>query len=460
MPLTPEIEAMWTVLYREAMADKQLSIAEQCSAALGDVSRTRYLRRLNKMVMSQGPDAYEVQASLCILSKDFKRAEAIYLEHNDVEAAMGMYEELHRYEDSIAVAEAKGHANAAQLRDTYFEWLLNTKQEEKAGALREAEGKYLNAIQLYLQGGLPARAAAVVKKYGVRITSPELIESIAAALAKAGMFERAGEFLERVDQSERALEAYRKGRAFRRAVELARHAFPSKVTELEEEWGDFLVAQRQVDAAVNHFIEANAARKALSASVASRQWSKAVSIAESQSIDITKPFLLAIARHFEDSMSFKEAEKYYVKVGSPETAVEMYARLGMMDQAQRVASAHMSDRQASALYLSQGQKLEAQGKLRDAESMYIRVGNVDLAIVMYKKAGMVEDMLRLVAAHRSELLGETRVRLAQEAETAGQVRRHIRRAARNTGLLLLAFFAIFRMHCVRQGRQFLWHQMG
>ena len=40
------------------------------------------------------------------------------------------------------------------------------------------------------------------------------------------------------------------------AVELARVAFPAEVVKLEEAWGDYLVQQKQMDAAINHFIEA------------------------------------------------------------------------------------------------------------------------------------------------------------------------------------------------------------
>lgn len=39
-------------------------------------------------------------------------------------------------------------------------------------------------------------------------------------------------------------------------MELARVAFPTYVVKLEEEWGDYLVQQRQMDAAINHYIEA------------------------------------------------------------------------------------------------------------------------------------------------------------------------------------------------------------
>ena len=40
------------------------------------------------------------------------------------------------------------------------------------------------------------------------------------------------------------------------AVELARVSFPSDVVRLEEDWGDYLVSQKQMDAAINHYIEA------------------------------------------------------------------------------------------------------------------------------------------------------------------------------------------------------------
>lgn len=42
----------------------------------------------------------------------------------------------------------------------------------------------------------------------------------------------------------------------RAAVELARDVFPAEVVKLEEAWGDSLVQQKRMDAAVNHYIEA------------------------------------------------------------------------------------------------------------------------------------------------------------------------------------------------------------
>lgn len=72
---------------------------------------------------------------------------------------------------------------------------METGQEEKAGEIKENEGDYNNAIQLYLKGGIPAKAANVV--YNCNSSFPQdLLEKIAGNLASSGMFEKAGELYE------------------------------------------------------------------------------------------------------------------------------------------------------------------------------------------------------------------------------------------------------------------------
>jgi intraflagellar transport protein 172 len=61
----------------------------------------------------------------------------------------------------------------------------------------------------------------------------------------------------------------------RKAVELARVISPASVITLEEEWGDWLSSQKQMDAAINHFIEAGSTLKAIEAAIAARQFTKA-----------------------------------------------------------------------------------------------------------------------------------------------------------------------------------------
>jgi intraflagellar transport protein 172 len=52
-----------------------------------------------------------------------------------------------------------------------------------------------------------------------------------------------------------AISLYMQGHAYQQAVDLCRKKLPGEVVGLEEKWGDYLVSQNQLDAAINHYIE-------------------------------------------------------------------------------------------------------------------------------------------------------------------------------------------------------------
>ena len=91
---------------------------------------------------------------------------------------------------------------------------------------------------------------------------------------------QAGGLLERLGDQSRALDAYMRGDAWRPAVELARRAFPARVVQLERSWADWLVSQKQVEAAIAHFIEAGAPIEAINAALAARQYHRAVQLVQ------------------------------------------------------------------------------------------------------------------------------------------------------------------------------------
>lgn len=126
-----ESEGMWTQLGQAALEAGQLKIAERCYAALGDVARARYLRKAHRIAelagngnAQDGMSHYMVRAKLAVLSKQFKQAEMAYLEQGQVQDAMDMYQELHKWDESIAVAEARGHPEVQTLRRNYLQWLI------------------------------------------------------------------------------------------------------------------------------------------------------------------------------------------------------------------------------------------------------------------------------------------------------------------------------------------------
>lgn len=83
----------------------------------------------------------------------------------------------------------------------------------------------------------------------------DLLQQLASSLIRGGLYERAGELLEQARLYQEAMEAYRRGGAFRKAIELARSAFPNEVVSLEEQWGNHLSSQKQYESAILHYIE-------------------------------------------------------------------------------------------------------------------------------------------------------------------------------------------------------------
>eukprot|EP00672_Neobodo_designis_P025471 CAMPEP_0174835280 /NCGR_PEP_ID=MMETSP1114-20130205/5324_1 /TAXON_ID=312471 /ORGANISM="Neobodo designis, Strain CCAP 1951/1" /LENGTH=1775 /DNA_ID=CAMNT_0016069225 /DNA_START=364 /DNA_END=5691 /DNA_ORIENTATION=+ len=428
--LNPETEGLWQNLASVALQEMKLYIAERCYAAVGDIAKARALKHVATIATeiskesggaTNGYDHFRVRAELYVLNKEFKRAEQIYLDNGQVDEAIAMWDSMHRYDESIAVATSRNHPRTEEIKNKYYDWLISTKQEERAGELRERDGRYQEAIKLYLKGGVPARAAHVVTQYNEKPDSKQL-EAIAAALFRANIYEQAGDFFERLKMEERAIDAYKRGHVYGRAVELARRAFPNFVVSLEEAWGDWLVDQKQVDQAINHYIEANQHGKAIEAAIESRQWAKAIAIIEKQNVggsddDAVKGYYRQIATHFEGAMQLPEAEKYYVKGGAVNDAVEMYSRRGMTDHMYRVAQRFLSQEEMLKLFVAQAKQLEAKGDYHGAEQIYIKVNEPDKAIVMYKKARDWANMIRVVQAfHPENIVNKTRLNIAGNLE--------------------------------------------
>lgn len=327
LELTPETEAMWSQLSEAALQANDHRIAERCAAALGDLARSRYLRKVNKLdalernKFDDGVAHWRVRARLALLKNDFRSAEHLLLSQAQVDEAIEMYQHLHKWEDAIRVAEAKNHSGCEQMKCSYYDYPVESRQEEKAAALKVKESDDASAVSLYLKGGLPAKAAQLLNARNVGRDHRQLLETVAEALYAAGMFEKAGDQFEKLEQESRALAAFIKANAFRKAVDLSRRHFPDKVLRLEEAWGDFLVSQKQMDMAINHYIEGNVPTKAVEAALNSRQWAKAGQLVETLEDDVSLPYYRRLARHYQDAQQYEQAESCFIKADAARDAV-------------------------------------------------------------------------------------------------------------------------------------------
>ena len=414
------VAAMWAQLGRLCMAEGDYVVAERCYAAMGDVSRAQYLHQVNALVARHGGDArhYEVQASMALLQGDYKGAETTLLSHGAVDDCIAMYQSMHRWEEALQVAETRQWHGLRTLRAQYYEYLSDTKQEELAGRVKEKEGDYAAALALYLKGGFAVKAADLILAQGLH-GDHALCDRVGSALLAGRNYEKAGDFLYELGRHKPALDAYVKGQCYHRAVELARREFPSQVVVLEEEWGDHLQAVGQFDAACAHFIQCGHTVKAMEAALAGKQFAKAQAMFDSLSKPQQPPFALQLAQHLRAQQQYSEAEKYFVLAHAPSEAVSMYSAAGLWDKAHSIAVTYMTEAQVQELYTGEAQRLEAAGKWKEAEKLYVTVGAVDAAIAMYRKHRQYDDLLRVIAQHRKDALTETQLHLGHQFETEG-----------------------------------------
>lgn len=59
------------------------------------------------------------------------------------------------------VATRSSASEAQTLNRRHYHWLLESGQDEEAGRVKERDGDFVGAIMLFLQGGLPGKAAQV-----------------------------------------------------------------------------------------------------------------------------------------------------------------------------------------------------------------------------------------------------------------------------------------------------------
>lgn len=84
----------------------------------------------------------------------------------------------------------QGHPMLDKLRRNYYQWLLDTQQEEKAGEVQEGQGDYLAAISLYLQAGLPAKAARLAMSKDELLSNGDVISRVSTALVRGELYEQ------------------------------------------------------------------------------------------------------------------------------------------------------------------------------------------------------------------------------------------------------------------------------
>ncbi|OHT12234.1 selective LIM binding factor [Tritrichomonas foetus] len=399
-----DFKSLWGELADIAMMNHDYTIAEVSYSNLGDLSRARFLHKLNKLIAKNGQTDCQVQAQIAMLSSNFKQAEYCLIEHDQLDAAIEMYKSMHMWNELLDLAELRCPTKAPALRDEYFQHLIETGQYQVAARLKARKGELSEAIDLCLQGEKPQLAADLLLNGGDTV-NPQLLTHVAEALTKNNRFDVAGQVFERLGRTNDALEAYRKGHSFYRARELAKAANPEMVVTIEREWADYLVSQGQNDAATSHYVESGDYALALRCSLIAQQWNQAADILKSAAStpnlrDELRPKYLEVGRHFASVNDTATAEDLFLTVDANKELIEMYLQLGRVDDAMRRAKRQLKQTELEQLFIENARIMEKKGQndkkaYSIAEKIYIAINQPELAIEMYTAVKDNSSVMRL-----------------------------------------------------------------
>ena len=99
-----------------------------------------------------GTNHVKVRAKLAVLDKNFKLAESILLEQGYVDEAIEMYQELHKWDEAIAVAQAKVWRTCTECRNetcqriTHFQVEITNDSWCKIVCWKKCSAKFLQTI--------------------------------------------------------------------------------------------------------------------------------------------------------------------------------------------------------------------------------------------------------------------------------------------------------------------------
>lgn len=423
----PAAKAMWHNLAMIALDNENLRVAQRCFSALGNVSKELFLYETIELqdeydnVHKSGMLDPNVKARLALLHGDIKSAERIYLDQGDIESALNMYKTFQMWNEAVKLAEKRNYKGIEDLKEERMSYLLSTDQEEEAGQILEQSGDFEKAMNLYLKAGKAARASRLALKIPQMLDDSHLVSKLIEALIKSELFELAGDISLKISKPESALDFYKKGGVFGKAIELSRDVFPDDIIKIEEEWGDWLVLKKQLDASINHYIEAGATNKAFESAVGAKQWRKAVQIAKVlDEPEEIKKYAVDLAKHLAFIGDISEAEDLLVRANMYKEAIQLLNKHGKWENAYAVAEKYLNNNEMRDLFVSLATNFENQGKYRDAEKVLLAVNEPDLAISMYKRKEQYDSMMRLVEKYHKDLVDSTHIHLAKQLESRGK----------------------------------------
>ena len=208
LPKNNEYKYYWKILSEISLEEKNLMIAQRCFAALGNFSKMKYLKNLNKVknqnIIEENKNAENknennnngnqqnnnennannnnnnndnekrinqiiVEAKLLLVKKRFEEAKKLLLDNNLIREAIDIFKEIHKYLDAIQIAEEFKLPESELMKKEYLDWLNANEMYDEIASIKIKEGSFIEAVKCYIQGDMQVKAVNLIIKYKVAV---------------------------------------------------------------------------------------------------------------------------------------------------------------------------------------------------------------------------------------------------------------------------------------------------
>jgi intraflagellar transport protein 172 len=285
------------------------------------------------LTVEQSSMLYEQQAAAMEAAGKFAEAERLYLEVNEPDLAINMYKKQRMFDRMLTLV---GKWRKELLNDTH---LHLARQFESENDFKMAEQHFVaakdwkSAVQLYREHQLWDDALRVAKAHGGLGAYKQVAYASAVSLGgEAGI-----KMLAKRGLAELAIEYAIERGEFPEAFHIAEQAARQKLPEVHLQYAMSLEDAGRFDKAEEEFLMAGKPKEAVDMYIHQHEWQNALRVATQHDPSAVPSIREAQARDAMERKDFHTAEQHFAGAQKLELAVDMYKNAGMWDDAIRVA---------------------------------------------------------------------------------------------------------------------------
>ncbi|RTG85468.1 intraflagellar transport protein 172 [Schistosoma bovis] len=320
---------------------------------------------------------------------NYKEAERLYLTVKETDRAITMYKNTRQYREMLRLVK---QFNADLLNQTY---LHLAEQFQSEGNFKQAEQYYLEA-----------------KDWKSAVSMYRTIDRWEDAYRIASSCTEQPELRKQAKDWKSAVSMYRTIDRWEDAYRIASNC--TEQPELRKQVAYLWAKHLGGESAVRLLTRLSLIENAIDYATEHCAFDFAFELAQSGSCTERLPEVHnKYAMFLEDEGKFTEAEEQFIKAGKPREAVLMYVHNQDWDSAARVASEHDPD-SINDVLLGQARLAFGEKEFAQAEALLLRAQRPDMAVRVYREAGMWEEAIRVAETYLPNRAEELKEELREE----------------------------------------------